>query len=88
MPCSLEDDDDMLTAMARELVTQKGVGERADAVWKALQAERGSALTTTAVDENAAVRLIAAPEEMPMLATAFVGSARPGVRAEQLSLEF
>ena len=35
---SLEDDDDMLTAMARELVTQKSVGERADAVWKTLQA--------------------------------------------------
>jgi hypothetical protein len=24
----------MLTAMARELVTQKGVGERADELWK------------------------------------------------------
>ncbi len=34
---ALDDDDDMLTAMARELVTQKGVGERADALWKDLQ---------------------------------------------------
>jgi hypothetical protein len=37
---SLEEDDDMLTAMARELVTQKGVGERADDVWRRIQAER------------------------------------------------
>jgi hypothetical protein len=37
---ALEGDDDMLTAMARELVTQKGVGEKADLVWRQLQAER------------------------------------------------
>lgn len=36
---SLEEDDDMLTAMARELVTEKGVGESADAVWRQIQAE-------------------------------------------------
>jgi SNF2 family DNA or RNA helicase len=34
---SLDEDDDMLTAMARELVMQKGVGERADLVWRQLQ---------------------------------------------------
>src|SRR5260370_2653486 len=33
----IEDDDDVLTAMARELVTQKGVGESASAVWKLLR---------------------------------------------------
>jgi hypothetical protein len=37
----IEDDDDVLTAMARELVTQKGVGESASAVWKLLR-ERNS----------------------------------------------
>jgi len=36
---SLEEDDDMLTAIARELVTQKGVGESADIVWRQIQAE-------------------------------------------------
>jgi hypothetical protein len=41
---ALEDDDDMLTAMARELVTQKGVGEKADQVWRELQASRASAM--------------------------------------------
>ncbi len=34
---ALEDDDDVLTAMARELVTQRGVGESASAVWKLLR---------------------------------------------------
>jgi hypothetical protein len=38
---SMDDDDDLLTAMARELVTRQGVGERAAEVWKSLQIERG-----------------------------------------------
>jgi hypothetical protein len=37
---AMEDDGDLLTAMARELVTRQGVGEQADAVWKALQMNR------------------------------------------------
>jgi hypothetical protein len=37
---AMEDDGDLLTAMARELVTRQGVGEQADAVWKALQIQR------------------------------------------------
>ena len=37
----MDDDDDLLTAMARELVTRQGVGERAAEVWKSLQIERG-----------------------------------------------
>jgi hypothetical protein len=37
---SFEEDDDMLTAMARELVTKHGIGESADALWKQLQAEQ------------------------------------------------
>jgi hypothetical protein len=38
----------MLTAMARELVTQKGVGERADDVWRRIQAERARTLSPEA----------------------------------------
>ncbi|MGC2299074.1 MAG: DEAD/DEAH box helicase, partial [Acidobacteriaceae bacterium] len=34
---SINDEDDILMAMARELVTEKGIGERADAVWATLQ---------------------------------------------------
>jgi hypothetical protein len=36
---SPDEDDDMLTTMARELVTQNGVGESAAAVWRQIQAE-------------------------------------------------
>ena len=52
---ALEEDDDMLTAMARELVSQKGVGERADEVWRRLQVERARTLgpdTTTAFKQE------------------------------------
>jgi superfamily II DNA or RNA helicase len=36
---NIDEDDDMLSAMARELVERNGIGETADAVWKALNAE-------------------------------------------------
>jgi hypothetical protein len=39
---SLDADDDMLAAMARELVQEGGVGESADAVWEELRNERRS----------------------------------------------
>jgi hypothetical protein len=80
---ALEDDDDLLTAMARELVTQKGVGERADAVWRTLQADRAS----TPLDVEAAV-LTTAIHEPPSIATSLIAPARSPVCAEQLSLEF
>jgi hypothetical protein len=38
---AINEEDDFLTAMARELVTEKGIGERADAVWSALQKQQG-----------------------------------------------
>jgi hypothetical protein len=37
---SLEEDDDMLTAMARELVTERGIGESANEIWRQIQAEQ------------------------------------------------
>jgi len=36
---SINEDDDMLSAMARELVERNGIGETADAVWRALNTE-------------------------------------------------
>ena len=36
---NIDEDDDMLSAMARELVERNGIGEGADSVWKALSAE-------------------------------------------------
>lgn len=46
---SLGEDDDILTAMARELVTEHGIGESADAVWRQLQAERARILPSRPV---------------------------------------
>ena len=39
---SMDADDDMLAAMARELVEKGGVGESADAVWEELRRERAA----------------------------------------------
>ncbi len=43
---AINDEDDILMAMARELVTEKGIGERADAVWSALQKQQEEAFGT------------------------------------------
>jgi len=50
---AINDEDDILMAMARELVTEKGIGERADAVWSALQKkqEEAFALKATQTEE-------------------------------------
>ena len=45
---SIDEDDDMLSAMARELVERNGIGETADAIWKALNAENHKLFPTTA----------------------------------------
>jgi hypothetical protein len=37
---AMDEDDDLLTAMARELVTRQGVGERAAEVWKTIQIQQ------------------------------------------------
>jgi len=42
---SLDEDDDMLTAMARELVTESGIGECAAAIWRQIQAENSNSFT-------------------------------------------
>ena len=45
---NIDEDDDMLSAMARELVERNGIGESADAVWKALNAEHQKLFPATA----------------------------------------
>jgi hypothetical protein len=35
----MDEDDDMLSAMARELVEKNGIGDTADAVWRSLNEE-------------------------------------------------
>ena len=41
---SLDTDEDLMSAMARELVEKAGVGESADNVWRELDRERGQLL--------------------------------------------
>jgi superfamily II DNA or RNA helicase len=44
---NIDENDDMLSAMARELVERNGIGETADAVWKALNTEHRRLFPTT-----------------------------------------
>jgi len=44
---AMDGDDDVLTAMARELVTRQGVGEQAAEIWRALTKRRENANTVS-----------------------------------------
>jgi superfamily II DNA or RNA helicase len=54
---TIDEDDDMLSAMARELVRRNGIGETADAVWKALNAEHEKRFPSTPKSTEDAARL-------------------------------
>jgi superfamily II DNA or RNA helicase len=56
---NIDEDDDMLSAMARELVERNGIGETADAVWKALNTEHQKLFPTNSRADD--VSLIEAP---------------------------
>jgi superfamily II DNA or RNA helicase len=61
---NIDEDDDMLSAMARELVERNGIGEPADAVWKTLNDEHQKLFPATyGSHEN--VALIDAPTVLP-----------------------
>lgn len=49
---SIDEDDDMLSAMARELVERNGIGETADSVWRALTAEHQKLFPTNSHSEE------------------------------------
>jgi hypothetical protein len=49
---AIDDGDDILMAMARELVTEKGIGENADAVWKQLQRQQAEVVGVRAVETS------------------------------------
>ena len=75
---SLDEDDDMLTAMARELVTENGVGESAAAVWRQIQAENSRVLNST----------IMPPEPAPVVQDAEPTiAARHGLAVEAEAIE-
>jgi hypothetical protein len=61
---NIDEDDDMLSAMARELVERNGIGETADAVWKSLNAEHQKLFPTTS-RSNGDVSLLEAPTVLP-----------------------
>jgi hypothetical protein len=49
---SIDEGDDILMAMARKLVTEKGIGESADAVWKQLQRQQVEVFGVRAVETS------------------------------------
>src|ERR1019366_6956628 len=59
---SIDEGDDILMAMARELVTEKGIGESADAVWKQLQRQQAEVFGVRAV-ETSPLEMEAEPPE-------------------------
>ena len=72
---NIDEDDDMLSVMARELVERNGIGESADAVWKALNAEHQK-LFPVVTPPNSDASLHEGPQMPP-------GTAEPGHLVEQ-----
>jgi hypothetical protein len=64
---AFDEDDDMLTAMAHELITQKGVGERADNVWRQLQRQTTTVVTAVETPQPVLACDIALPAIVPPL---------------------
>jgi hypothetical protein len=59
---AMDEDDDLLTAMARELVTRQGVGEQAAEVWRALTKIRETGPGASFIEEPPASRPIEVPK--------------------------
>ena len=85
---AMDEDDDVLTAMARELVTHQGVGEEAAAVWRALQQSRDEHAPSAVAIEAGIAEPALAEDELPGLEKGDAPS--PWVRevrySEQLTL--
>ena len=78
---SLDEDDDMLTAMARELVTENGVGESAAAVWRQIQAENSDVLNSTIMPPEPAPVVEDAAPTTPLVTA---GSDHRGGRSSEI----
>ena len=92
---AINEEDDILMAMARELVTEKGIGERADAVWSALQKKQEEVFSVRSSEtEGSATALvqdigltenktaIASASQLPDLATPVESIPRRASRGE------
>jgi len=77
---AIDEGDDILMAMARELVTEKGIGESADAVWRRLVEKQAEVFGVRAVDvtvpngdpapaETAQEEIVVPPAPLPSLVT-------------------
>ena len=74
---SLDADDDLMSAMARELVEKAGVGQTADSVWRELDKERGQLLpqpSALPVKEDSSSLL-----DLPEFVVAYPTSDRDGI---------
>jgi hypothetical protein len=49
---SIDEDDDMLSAMARELVERNGIGDTADSIWRALSTEHQKLFPTSSHSDD------------------------------------
>jgi hypothetical protein len=59
---AIDEGDDILMAMARELVTEKGIGESADAVWKTLVEKQAEVFGIRAVEASPSEMEASPPE--------------------------
>jgi hypothetical protein len=74
---SIDEDDDLLSAMARELVEKSGIGESADAIWKALHDEHQRSFPPQSQDhsQRAEVVEVIPPEFEPSAADSLIEAA-------------
>jgi hypothetical protein len=84
----IEEDTDMMSAMARELVEQGGVGETADDVWRQVnqqrQAQFGSAQPAPVLPADP---MEMPAEEEPLLVAAMAAEVPPAVAASTASAQ-
>ncbi len=71
---SIDEDDDMLSAMARELVERNRIGESADAVWRALNLEHQKLFPGTSRGDGVS--------SLDVLSNPLSGEAEPAVLVE------
>ena len=87
---SIDEDDDMLSAMARELVERNGIGESADAIWNNLREEHNRLLPARGITgdtpEDPASQAATVPEPSDLIEAAINTSPvlAFGQRAESL----
>jgi hypothetical protein len=82
---AMEQDDDVLKALARELVTEKGIGECAAAIWKTLNQQRAHHLS------NLSAASLGAEQQTPeslSVAEPFFPDTTPAAPANALQLPF